>query len=233
MRHRFRGALTGLRAACALAAFSVAAGSGPAGADQSAPPTVDPRVAPGRQLLDRLDAAPDRRSAILADAGESVAAAQLAAVVAHGQQPGAAAADWRDLHRALDALIGIHEANGDYLKAGTYAMLQDSTYRNFEEDYASALTASERALNLTIRSGATATLHVAWGAVGANLLRLGRLDEAVVRFRKAQALVPEPDSNAAAALGRDIVNAEIARDDIAAAETEATRLMTVAEAPAQ
>ncbi len=199
------------------------------GAGQDPAAGVDPLVTAGKQLLARLDAAPDAMAAVLAEVGDEAARDRLSAVVAFGQRTGATADDWTALHRALDVLITIYEAKGELLRASIYATLQDTSYRNYEQDYESALAASRRTLELTTRSGQTATVYLGWSAIASNLTRLGRLDEAVEALRRAQSLVPDPHSTAAVNLARDLVNAEIGRGRLDLAAAEVTRTLAATE----
>jgi len=103
-----------------------------------------------------------------------------------------------------------------------------SVVERAEEQYEAALATARRALDLQTRSGQTATLHMHWSGIGANLLSLGRVDEAVDAFRRARLDLEADRTPRGAAARRDLVRAELARHDRNAAVRELDAFATAA-----
>jgi CHAT domain-containing protein/tetratricopeptide (TPR) repeat protein len=79
------------------------------------------------------------------------------------------------------------------------------------------------------RSGQTTTLYVAWKNIGENLVRLGRLDDALDALHEADRLIDDPTTSVAAIVGRAIVDGELARENVAAARRQAIAMLARAD----
>jgi len=181
---------------------------------------VDALYGPGRSLVRELTLRQDADDKIFASLGQERAEALLTAVLVHGQSLTATVDDWDDLHRALTGLMELNISRNQLFKASLYAAFQEIYYHNNERDEEKALAASRQALDLVQRSGLTANIFLDWMNLGQALVRVGRVDEALEAFRSAQQAIPEPTGNQAAHLRRYIVQAEIARHDVAAGRKE-------------
>jgi hypothetical protein len=176
----------------------------------------------------KLDAPTDAR--LFEAAGLDRAIALLSAVTARGAEQDASMADWTALHRATAGLVELYLQKGEVFRASLFAGLQSMYYRNFEHDYAAALGASQQALELQLKAGITATLDVPWAAVGANLISLGRLEEAVAALQQARTAMTDPFTNRAANVWRDIVRLDLGRQRPREAAEESARFLDLARA---
>jgi len=209
---RLHPAARGLTALC-VGAVQILAQAAPAA---TPPVSLDD----GRRFVALLRLHPQDDTPLFASAGFDRAAALLQAVLDQGQQPSASPADWKNLHRAADGLIELCVLRGETYQASTYALLQQNFYRNLEGDYAAALEAARRSLALQERSGISATLYLAHSAIGRDLAALGRNQEALPEYQAARQLDPDPKNPSAAQRWRDLIQAEIALGDTAAAGSE-------------
>src|SRR4051812_1957406 len=138
-----------------------------------------PLLEPGRRLVAQLQFDPTADAVLFRAAGLENSQKLLSAVLSQGQDRNATTDDWTNLHRAADGLVELFLLQDQTFKASIFAGLQSMFYRNLEHDYTRALAASQRAVDLQEKAGEKTTLDIAIQAVGANLLSLGRLDEAL------------------------------------------------------
>ena len=150
--------------------------------------------------------------------GDDRAERLLTAVISHIDANTAARPDWVYLHRAADALIELETMRGNALKASVYASLQDGYYRTLDQDYAAALRASRRALDLHRTSGATATLPLSLAAVARNLRSTGQPRQAAGLYLEAMALENKPE------IVLDLIHAYLDDHDPAAARAQLGRI---------
>ncbi len=191
-------------------------------------------VAAGRRLLASLRFNQATDAAIFRELGMDSARALLMAVVDRGTLRSASAADWKDLHGALNGLIELFSEQGDFVRASIFAQLQDANYRNLEGDYKSALAAAQQALELQQRAGGTDTLDVSWAAIGRDQMSLARPGEALESYRKAQATGRDRTGVGAGRIWRDLVDARLALKDVAGARSEVRLFLEAAQnAPAE
>jgi len=196
-------------------------------AQQPAPATL----VVGRQFVAELKLDQDADRVLFERIGFDRAAAVLTAVTNRGMEPHATAAEWAEMHRALDGLAELYVAKGELFRAALYAGFQEIYYRNDEGDYTQALAAARRALDYQQRSGQAATLDICWSSIGEDLMRLGRTAEALDAFYQAHHITQDPTSNRAARAWRFIVQGEIARADFGAARRELDAYVQQSEAP--
>lgn len=179
-------------------------------------------LADGRTFVHALQNASSNDPSF-ATAGYDRVQAMLNAVLEQGQSRQASLDDWDDLHRALAGLIELYESRQEWLKASLYATFQHTYYRNHEGDYAHALIAARKSLDLVEKSGATGNLFLNWMDVGQDLLALAQVDEALDAFYNARNRITDPLGRPAAHLWRNIVHAELARHNIESARQEVAR----------
>ena len=197
------------------------------------PPVTD--LAEGRSLIARLSprTSPDPTAdqAIFRGVGTARSNQLLVAVVTHGFDPAATTEDWTEMHRAYDALVELYVGDQQYFKAAIFAGMQDFSYRHFEGDYASAVTAARQALDLQQRAGqgAAATLAIPWENLGEELFHIGRIDEGLAALYQAHTIVQDPTSSFAAHIWTKIISLESARGNSVAAHTEADAFLRAAD----
>jgi CHAT domain-containing protein len=198
-----------------------------------APDDQQDLLEPGRRFTAELTLDAEADAKLFQSAGLDRSKALLTAVMLHGQRPEATSADWSNLHRATAGLVELAIQNGETFRASMLASFQSMFYRTLERDYSRALPASRQALELQQKSAVTANLDIAWSAVGANLLSLGRPDEALESFRQAQRLEADPVATRSAVNWRTIVQTELARKAPGDAKRELDRFLDLARgAPA-
>ena len=191
-------------------------------AAKAAPPE-DALLGAGRGLARQLKNLPVSDARLFAATGHDHAQALLTAVFQQGQSATASLDDWDDLHLALDGLVALNIEQQAWFKASMYATFQHMAYRNNERDYSRALMAARQSLDLVGKSGETATVFLNWMNIGQDLLSLGKVDEALDAFHQARDRNTDLLSRNAANLWRDIVQAELAGHNIAAARDEVAR----------
>jgi CHAT domain-containing protein/tetratricopeptide (TPR) repeat protein len=182
----------------------------------------------GRRYTAQLKLDPAADAALFQSVGFDRAAALLMAVVDQGQQRGATAEDWTNLHRATAGLVELSVQKGEIFKASMFANFQSTFYHNLEGDHARALEASRQALELQQKSGVTGTLDICWISIADNLKRLGRLDEALESYRQARTLQEDPYTTRAAVNWRTIVLTELALQRPAEVKQELDRFRDLA-----
>jgi CHAT domain-containing protein len=153
----------------------------------------------------------------------------LMAAISNGKRPDATAEDWVTMHRALDALIELNTGQQRLFEASIFANLQDLAYGENEGDYAAALAAARRALDLQQRSGETATLFVPWKHIGEDLISLGRIDEGASALYEARKLIKDPTASASGDLWGEIISLESSRGNAAIAHAESEAFLHAAD----
>ena len=191
---------------------------------------VDPTAPAAQEFVAelKLDQAADQMQ--FERAGFERASSLLSAVMNRGIATSATPQEWTEMHRAIAGLIELSVAKGELFKAAVYANLQDVHYRNDEGDYGAALAAARQALELQQRSGQTATLYIDWKNIGENLIRLGNVEEGLDALYQARQAIDNPSSSISAIIWREIVDGEIARQNLDAAQRECDGFLRQADA---
>lgn len=189
----------------------------PAGPDQA--------VERGRELLSRLVLNPEADARVFAALPAGEPEQLLTAVSSNAQGYQTDPAGWTEMHRALAALSELSLYRNQGFKAAVYESFQSTLYINYDQDYAQALAASERALRLGEQYAPPESQALYQGDVGRNLSRVGRGEEALVFLRRARALARSPFDGFSANNWRSIVLGELTLGRLAVARTEATRFL--------
>ncbi len=202
------------------------------GAAQNQPPKpVDPALlAVGRQLVAQLKMDQTADTAVFQQVGTDRAMAAMMAVMNRGQEVSATPQEWKELHRAIDGLIELDIGKGELFRAAVFSNFQEIYYRQDEGDYTAALTSAHRSLDLQERSGQTTTLYICWKNLGEDLLHLGRVEEGLDALYHAHRIIDDPVSSTASLIWREIVDGEIARKNLPAAQRECAAFAQQAEA---
>ena len=126
---------------------------------------------------------------------------------------------------ALQLLLAVAWCQDTALfKQALEATMEHINYRN-AKDYEHALAASRKALDLHQRSGMLETLYLTRTNVGEDLLSLGRVDEAIAEFKRAQIESNGSTAKNAANLWRTLVQAELAAKRLPQARLEMNRFL--------
>jgi CHAT domain-containing protein len=185
-------------------------------------------LALGRDLVSKLTLQQDADAALFRDVGFDRAQTLLVAVMSHGQERSATAADWENLHRATQGLVELAIAKGELFRAAAFASFQDMFYRNFEHDYEAALKAAQMALDLHQKANMSDSVDLAWASVGRDYLSLGRPEEALRHFQEAHRITRFPTRKLTGQNWRNIVLAEIALKQMGEAQRELDRFLDAA-----
>jgi CHAT domain-containing protein/tetratricopeptide (TPR) repeat protein len=209
--------------ACFAAASTLSAQTAPAAPD----------LAASRAFVHALPADRAAAGTFLQAVGRERAEAMLMQVYIAGNSAQASLDDWGDLHRALTGLVTLFSQQSDptdLFRASVFANIQDFAYRDKERDYGRALEAAEESLALAERSGLTQNIFLNWANIGRELLNVGRIDEALADLRKSRDLIPTAQmySDNASQVWRDIVDIELARQNISGASQELIRFQETA-----
>ena len=190
------------------------------------PPNAAVPIAAARAFVATLTLDQARDAQAFSAVGHDRASALLIAVMQRGQDPTATPDEVAAMHHAIAGLIELYTLSGDLYRASLYANFQHTYYRN-ESNAEAALAASRQALDLQRQSKVVDGLDLDLASVGQDLMSLGRPDEAIQSFREAQRAQADPLTPRAAALWRDLVQAELAAGHRDLARSEVDRFLAM------
>ena len=198
----------------------------------SAPPAL---LDDGRRFVAQLRLEPNADDVLFRAAGLDRSKQLMETVVHAGLDGNATLDDWANLHRALAGQAELATARGDFGGAIVYLTMQEAYYNALESDSASALKTAMLVLDREKRHQPEA-LSTGYAAMGDDLRRLGRGNEALDAYREAQRLgaaLAEPTANAQsqgwfATLWLKTVETEIQFTDLDAARKETDRFLAAA-----
>ena len=159
----------------------------------------------------------------------------MEAVVNAGLDAAATLDDWSNLHRALTGQAELAILRGNFGGATTYLTLQVGYYNALESDYQAALETARQNLEMQ-KKHQPGLLPFGYTAIGDDLRKLGRPNEALEAFREASragAALAEPTANVQsqgwfAALWLRIVETEIQLGSLDAARDETDQFLAAA-----
>ena len=201
-------------------------------AQVSAPPAL---LDYGRRFVAQLRLEPNADDELFQATGLDRSKQLMETVVHAGLDGNATLDDWANLHRALAGQTELATGRGDFGGAIVDLTMQEAYYNALESDSAAALKTAMLALDMEKRHQPEA-LSTGYAAMGDDLRRLGRGNEALDAYREAQRLgaaFAEPTATAQsqgwfATLWLKTVETEIQFENLDAARKETDRFLAAA-----
>jgi CHAT domain-containing protein len=203
-------------------------------AQTSAPPT---QLDDGRRLVAQLKLEPTADAVLFQTTGLDRSNQLMQAVVDAGLNGDATLDDWANLHRAVAGQAELAIQLGNFGGAITRLSVQEAYYNALESDYDAALKTAMRVLEME-KGHLPGLVPFGYTAMGDDLRKLGRANEALDAYREAKRLGAALGGTAAdassqgwfATLWLKIVETEIQLRDLDAARTEANQFLAAAPA---
>ena len=198
----------------------------------SAPPAL---LDDGRHFVAQLRLEPNADDVLFQATGLDRSNQLMETVVHAGLDGDATLDDWANLHRALAGQAELATERGNFGGAIVYLTMQEAYYNALESASDAALKTAMLLLDMEKRHQPEA-LSTGYGAMGDDLRKLGRGDEALEAYREAQRLgaaFAEPTANAQsqgwfATLWLKIVETQIQFENLDAARKETDRFLAAA-----